>query len=159
MKMIETLKQLTIVGVSVLASIGCSLSLAPSVLAQVPSTPATESDNGIIIDGDDNPNPVTIWSCLQGDKKIKVDAKNYSDWQEIIEGTGWKCSQPEQIPVDVGGDLRFNCEPQDGALGILIVTWMEGAGGQEQMQAWMDEIESQPSQSCQMGKVESWDAK
>ena len=159
MKTIEKFNQFTNVSVSVLISIGCLLSLTPPLLAQVPSTPEIEGDEGIIIDGEDDPYPVNIWACLQGDKKIKVDAKNYSNWQETIDGTGWKCSQPEQIPLDVGGDIKFTCKPQDGTLGILIVTWLEGAGGKEQMQAWMEDIASQPGQGCQMGKVESWDAK
>ena len=153
--MIETLKQLTSVSVSVLVSIGCLLSLAPSLIAQVPSTPGTESDNENLDDLPDGADRVTIWTCLQGDRKIKVDAKNYSDWQETIERGGWECSQSDQIPIDASGEIKFNCEPQDGSLGLLIISWLEGAGGEEQMQAWMEEIESKPQQGCQMGKVES----
>ena len=126
-------------------------------MPQVPSTPETGNGNEIIDDLDDDPNPVKIWACLQGNQKIKVEAKDYSDWQETIEGTGWQCSQPEQIPTNVSGNIKFSCEQQDGTLGILVVTWLEGAGGNEQMQAWMDEIESKPAQACQMGKVKSWD--
>ena len=153
--MIKTINQIINTGLSMLVSIGYLLSFTTALIAQVPSTSEKEIDNEIIVD--DDPNPVIVWACLQGDKKIKVDAKNYSDWQETIEDTGWKCSQPEQIPTNVSGEIKFSCEPQDGTLGILVVTWLEGAGGNEQMQAWMDEIESKPAQACQMGKVESWD--
>ena len=138
-------------------SIGCLLSLTPSLMAQVPSTPEIENNEGSLENLDDDPNPVAVWTCLQGEQKIKVDVKNYSDWEETIEGTGWKCSQPEQTPTNVSGEIKFSCEPEDGTLGILAVTWLEGAEGKEQMQAWMEEIESKPDQTCQMGKVESWD--
>ena len=154
MNKIETLKQLTNVSVSVLVSIGCLLGVAPSGAAQVPSTPGTESDSGIIDDLPDGPDLVTIWTCLQGDQKIKVDAKNYSGWQETIESGGWECSQPERIPIDVSGEIKFSCEPEDGTIGLLIVTWLEGEGGEAQMQAWMKDIQSKRQQGCQRGKVE-----
>ncbi len=157
MKMIKTVNQLTSISVSVLVTIGCMLSLTPSLTAQVPSTPETESDNGSLDDLSNDPNRLTIWTCLQGDKKIKVDAENYSGWQDTIEGDGWECSQPEQIPDSVSGANQFTCEPQDGTIGLLSITWLEGTGGKEQIQAWMKEIESKPGQGCQMSQVESLD--
>lgn len=159
MKIIKKLNPLTSASVSILVSVGFLFGLSPSLMAQVPSTPGTESSDGIMVEGDDDLAPVIVWTCLQGDKEIKVDAKDYSGWQETIERTGWQCSQPEQIPSDVSGEIKFSCEPQDGTLGILVVTWLEGEGGKEQMQAWMEELESKPAQACHMKKVELWDAK
>lgn len=163
MKMIETLKQLTNVSVSGLISIGCLLGVAPSLTAQVPSIPGTESDNGtiderriiidereVILDG-----RMVIRTCLQGDRKIKVDAQNYSGWQETIERGGWECSQPKEIPPELSGEIKFYCEPQDGTIALLTVTWLEGAGGESQMQTWMEEIQSKPKQGCRMGRVGS----
>ena len=158
MKTIKTLNQLTSVSITVLLSIGYLLSLAPSLTAQVPSTPETETDNGSLDDLSDDPNLMTVWACLQGDKKIKVDVQNYNGWQETIEREGWKCSQPEQIPTQASDAIQFSFEPQEGTIGILSFTWLEGEGGKEQMQAWKEEIESKPGQGCQMEQVEPWDA-
>ena len=159
MKMIKNLNHLTSAGVSMLISIGFLFSLSTSLMAQIPSTPEAESSDGITVEGDDDLTPVIVWTCSQGDKQIKVDAKDYSGWQETIEGSGWQCSEPEQIPSDVSGEIKFSCEPQDGTLGILVVTWLQGEGGKEQMQAWMEELGSKPAQVCRTSKVEPWDIK
>jgi hypothetical protein len=157
MKTMKTLNQLTGVSVTWLVSMSCLFGVAPSLTAQVPSTPDTDSDSGSIDDLSDDPNQMTIWTCRQGDKKIEVEAQKYSAWQKKIEEEGWECSQPQQFPDQVSGATQFNCEPEEGTLGILTVTWLEGEGGNEQMQAWMEEIESKPDQGCQMGQVQPWD--
>ncbi|MDJ0573599.1 MAG: hypothetical protein QNJ65_00350 [Xenococcaceae cyanobacterium MO_234.B1] len=152
----KTLNQLTSVRVTVLISIGCVLGVAPSLTAQVPSTPKTESNNRSLEDLSDVLNQMAFWTCLQGDKKIKVDAQNESFLQETIEGEGWKCSQAERIPTQVSDEIQFSCEPLGGTLGIVTVTWLEGEGGKEQMQAWMEKMDSKPDQGCQMSQVEPY---
>ncbi len=158
MKTMKTLNPLTSVSVTVLVSIGCLLGVAPSLTAQVPSTPKTESNNRSLDDLSDVPNQMAFWTCLQGNKKIKVEAQDESVWQETIEGEGWECSQPEQIPTQVSNEIQFSCEPLEGNLGIVTVTWLEAEGGNKQMQAWMEKIDSKPDQGCQISQVKPWDA-
>jgi hypothetical protein len=114
-----------------------------------------ESDNGSLDDLPDDPNQMTIWTCLQENKKIEVEAQDESTWKEITEKSGWECSQ--QISNQAGGDIQFSCQPEEGTLGILTFTWLEGKGGKEQMQAWMQELADRPDMNCQMATVQPWD--
>jgi hypothetical protein len=143
------------VSVTILAGVCCLFGVPDSLTAQVPSTPEAESDNGSLDDLPDDPNQMNIWTCLQENKKIEVEAQDESIWKEIIEKSGWECSQ--QIPNQAGGDIQFSCEPEEGTLGILTFTWLEGEGGKEQMQVWMEELADRPDMNCQMGTVQPWD--
>ena len=94
--------------------------------------------------------------CLQENKKIEVEAKDESIWKEIIENSGWKCSQ--QVSSQASGDIQFMCQSDAGNLALLTFTWLEGEGAKEQMQAWMEELAARPDMNCQPGTVQPWDA-
>lgn len=144
------------VGVTMLAGIGWLVGVPAPLTAQVPSTPETESDNESLDNLPDDPNQMRSWACSQGDKKIEVEAQDESVWTETIKGSEWECSQ--QVSNLGSGALQFTCEPEEGTVGILTVTWLSGSGGQEQMEAWMKELEARPALGCQMGQVQPWDA-
>jgi hypothetical protein len=137
-----------------LITVGTALSFLSFVLqgiqAQIPPEPASEMDGTNIDELPDDPQQMRIWRCTQADKTIVVEAKDVPIWKEMIEGDGWQCT--EELSFIPANERKFSCEPSE-IIGILTVFWLEGKGGQQQLQDWMDRLNKQQGMICTMDKT------
>ncbi|PSF35043.1 hypothetical protein C7H19_18040 [Aphanothece hegewaldii CCALA 016] len=109
--------------------------ISTPLLAQVPS--------GTNIDElPDDPQQMKTWRCRQGDRAIVIEAKDVSisTWQGIIETQGWQCV--EELSTISDDERTFSCESNNGVINIVTAIWLEGKGGKQQMQTWMNELQS-----------------
>ena len=95
------------------------------------------------------------WRCTQTDKAIAVEVKDVQGWKEIIEEEGWQCAQ--ELSVIPDSDRKFTCEPAE-IIGILTVIWLQGKGGKQQMQTWMNKLAQSKGMVCQASQTtEYWE--
>ena len=139
--------------------VGTSLSflsfVPPEIQAQIPPEPAPEIDGTNIDALPDNPQQMRTWRCTESDQAIVVEAKDVPIWKEMIEGDGWRCIQ--ELSVIPANDRKFSCDPSE-VIGILTVFWLEGKGGKQQMQDWMEQLNKQQGMVCTMGTTNPyWD--
>lgn len=112
-----------------------------TVLLNLISSPVLAQSQTNIDDLPNLPQRMRTWRCSQGNQAIAVEAKDDSLWKEIIETNGWQCS--EQLSVIPDNEHQFSCEPTEGDfIAIITTTWLEGKGGQQQMQTWMNALQS-----------------
>lgn len=133
----KTFKLLIAIGLNIVL-----FNLIPSVvLAQIVSQSQRQINDTNIDDLPNLPQELRFWRCSAEDKAITVEAKDTSVWQEIIETNGWQCS--EQLSVIADNENQFSCEPTESNLdAIITTTWLEGKGGEQQMQSWMNAFQS-----------------
>lgn len=137
MKINNAFKRLVAIGISTFV-----LNLIPfPLLAQVFSQSQRELDGTNIDDLPNMPQQMRTWRCSQGNQAVAVEAKDTSIWQEVIETNGWQCL--EQLSVISDNERKFSCEPNEGNFVAIITTiWLEGKEGKQQMQTWMNALQS-----------------
>ena len=132
-------------GITICATILATTFYPLAIHAQLPSTPQPGMNDNNIDDLPGDSNQLKSWRCTNADRAVEVEVKDVTLWQETVEEEGWQCQ--ESISTIPANDRQFSCEP-DETIGILTVTWLEGKGGRQQMQNWIDQLAQSRGMIC-----------
>lgn len=142
-------------GILVGTALGLLSSVTPVIHGQTPPDFAPEMNGTNVDELPDDPQQMRTWRCTQEDKAIVVEAKDVPIWKEMVEGERWQCM--EELSVIPPNDRKISCEPSE-IIGILTIFWLEGKGGKQQMQEWMDRLTEEQGMVCTLEKTTlDWD--
>ena len=141
--MIKSLFQLTLISLS-FAFLNFS-DLVKDAKAQTEIKPNLVADITNLGDLPNDPQQMLSWKCVNGNKAIAVEVKDVDNWQKMLDSQSWSCQ--EDLSVIPGESGKFSCTPQED-IGILTVVWLQGEGGNEQMQTWFDSLSKNQKMVC-----------